>query len=301
MMFSFAFSNPGGHPGNELKIEIPLLRGEARESLMGPAEPAGREGTVSLWSGKGSLMGISRTQLAGDLEAATHRAYEDIVRAARGLNLHRIWNFVPAINGAGQDGLENYRAFCRGRSLAFETAFGRDFTRSLPAASAVGTVGHELTIAFVAGSASPRHFENPDQVPAYLYPPEHGPRPPSFARATVVDRGDRMDAFVSGTSSIIGHSTVAPDDTRAQLDCTLENLARISRASGLGERLAAGSGGARHFKVYLRDAGDLEAVAAELDRRLLVPGDVASYLRADICRCELNVEIEVAVRGALRT
>jgi hypothetical protein len=33
---------------------------------------------------------------------------------------------------------------------------------------------------------------------------------------------------------------------------------------------------------------------------LLAPGDRVSYLGADICRAALNVEIEVAVRGADR-
>jgi chorismate lyase / 3-hydroxybenzoate synthase len=301
MMFSFAFGDPGDNPEQGLETAIPLLRGEQRETLMGAAEPAGREGSVSLWRGPDGLLGISRIEPAGDLEAATGRAYGDILRAARGLNLCRIWNIVPRINGAGMDGLENYRAFCRGRSLAFETGMGRDFMSSLPAASAIGSEGSELTVVFVAGADAPRHFENPDQVPAYLYPPEHGPRPPSFARATVVNRAGRLDAFISGTSSILGHSTVAPRDTRAQLACTLENLARISRASGLGDRLGEGGGGDRHFKVYLRSAVDLDAVAHELDRRLLMPGDRVSYLRADICRSELNVEIEVAVRGAVRS
>jgi hypothetical protein len=116
----------------------------------------------------------------------------------------------------------------------------------------------------------------------------------------VVGEGPGCDVFVSGTSAIVGHETVAPDDTMGQLDCTLENLRLISAAAGLGERFDCGPDCRRHFKVYLRKAGDLAAVALQMERRLLAPGDKVSYLGADICRSALNVEVEVAVRGAER-
>jgi len=245
-------------------------------------------------------VGFARSNPGGEIEAAAGQIYSGILEKTRGLNLYRVWNYVPHINGSGTGGLENYHAFCRGRSLAFEAALGADFPRSLPAASAVGTATDELTVAFLAGTRPVRHYENPAQVPAYEYPPEHGPRPPSFARATVVGDGPAQHVFVSGTSAVVGHETVAPHDTMAQLDCTLENLRLISLASGLGEHLGSGNGCERHFKVYLRNAGDISVLAPEMGRRILFPGDRVSYLCADICRAALNVEIEVAVRGAPR-
>ena len=189
----------------------------------------------------------------------------------------------------------------RGRSLAFESGLGKDFPSSLPAASGVGNPGSDLVVVFLAGPEPTQHFENPEQVPAYRYPAEHGPRPPSFARATAVGGKGGRNVYVSGTSAIMGHSTVSPHDTAGQLDCTLENLRLISRACGLGDELAAGTGSSRHFKVYLRNASDQPAVAHALGRRLLIPGDRVSYLGADICRSALNVEIEVAVRGVEST
>jgi hypothetical protein len=243
------------------------------------------------------VVGSARSEKGSEIEAATGRIYARVLDATRGLNLYRIWNCVPDINGAGPAGLENYQAFCRGRSLAFEAKLGKAFSASLPAASAVGTAGDELAVAFVAGSRPARHFENPAQVPAYRYPAEHGPRPPSFARATAVGEGTAMDVFISGTSSVVGHETVAPSDTRGQLECTFENLRLISVASGLGERLGEGGAPARHFKVYIRHASDLPLVAAQVASRLLAPGDKVTYLGADICRAALNVEIEVTVRG----
>src|SRR6185295_16228459 len=154
----------------------------------------------------------------------------------RGHHLYRIWNYVPGINTL-TDGFENYRAFCQGRSLAFEAEAGAGFPRVLPAASGVGTHDGCLSVVFVAGSAVPRHVENPEQVPAYRYPAEHGPRAPSFSRATVVQIGDRRFTFISGTSAIKGHATVAPDALLDQLDCTLDNLRLVSKEAGSGENL----------------------------------------------------------------
>jgi hypothetical protein len=77
----------------------------------------------------------------------------------------------------------------------------------------------------------------------------------------------------------------------------LDNLRTISNVCGLGAALGTDRPGQRHIKVYLRRADDYPAVAATLGTQLLRPGDHVSFLRADICRAELNVEIEVTVRG----
>lgn len=278
---------------------LPLLGGEPHEQILGHASRSGSEGGFTLWRGPDGLAGSARARPGGDPEGLTRRLYAELLHGVRDLHLYRIWNSVPHINGVNPDGLENYRAFCRGRSLAFEAALGKGFERRLPASTAVGTGGAELIIVFLAGDRPARYFENPAQVPAYEYPPEHGPRSPSFARASVVDRAGRLDAFVSGTSAIMGHSTVAPHDTAGQLDCTLENLRLVSRACGLGDGLGSGPC-TRHFKVYLRKPEDYPSVSQQVTRRLLAPGDRVSYLGADICRSALNVEIEAAVRGADR-
>ena len=207
---------------------------------------------------------------------------------------------MPNINARSLDGQEHYRAFCCGRSLAFERFFGRGFKRRLPASSAVGAPGDRLTVVFAASGVEPLHFENPEQVPAYEYPRTHGPRPPSFSRATVVPAGDRTDVFIAGTAAIKGHATRAPGDTGAQLEVTLDNLRIISRVTGLGADLGAGRCAERHLRVYLRHVEDYPAVATALAGKLLRPGDTVSYLRADICRAALNVEIEVTVLGAGR-
>ena len=276
---------------------LDVLTGEPAENLFGAARPAGRQGACSLFRTKGWLLGAATVPLPAGLEEAAYRLYGDIFQATRGRHLARVWNYVPAINESKPGALENYRAFCQGRSLAFERQFGRDFKTLLPAASAVGHQSAALTVAFTACPVPPRHVENPLQVSAYDYPGTYGPRPPSFARATVVPGPAGATVFVSGTAAIRGHATVAPRSTPLQLECTLENLREISRACGLGPSLDRDGRSTRHFKIYLRRAADQPLVAATLAKTLLSDRDRVSYLRADMCRASLLVEIEASLFG----
>ena len=275
----------------------PVLAGEATEELFRSARPAGNAGALSLFKLDGWTLGAATLPLAGGLENVARELYRDIFEATRGLHLARIWNYVPAINAPGPGGLENYRLFCRGRSEAFEQHHGSRFKTLLPSASAVGCSAPDLTVVFAASAAPSRHIENPLQVPAYDYPAEHGPRPPSFARATVVPGLESATVFISGTAAIRGHATVAPDFLRGQLDCTLENLQEISTACGLGPDLDRHGASARHFKIYLRHAADQPLVAAALQEKILATTDRVSYLQADICRAALLVEIEASLFG----
>jgi chorismate lyase/3-hydroxybenzoate synthase len=274
---------------------VPVLAGAAVEDLFGSARPVGSHGDFALFQAGSWFLGVASVPLTAGLEEASHRLYADIFGATRGRHLVRIWNYVPAINEPGPEGLENYRLFCRGRSLAFEAHFGRDFNARLPAASAVGCHAGLLTVAFVACPDQPHHVENPLQVAAYDYPSAYGPRAPSFARATVVAGPAGATVFISGTAAIRGHATITPHSTRLQLDCTLENLQGIATACGLGFGLGAGA--SRHFKVYVRHAADQPMVATILQERLLTDTDRVCYLQADICRASLLVEIEVTLFG----
>ncbi|HRE83429.1 MAG TPA: hypothetical protein PLN52_20450 [Opitutaceae bacterium] len=272
---------------------LPVLAGAAVEPLFIDATRLGSEGRFTLYRSGLWTVGVASVAVTPEtLERETHHLYRDILLATRNLHLARVWNYVPAINELGVGGLENYRAFCRGRSLAFEAELGAAYKASLPAASAVGTSSDKLTLSFAASEWMPRHLENP----AYEYPETYGPRSPSFARASVIPTPGRPAVFISGTAAIRGHTTIAPADTLEQLTITIENLRAISVACGLDSDLGASRADAvRAFKVYLRHAEDYPAVAAALNASLLVPTDKVSYLHADICREALMVEIEATL------
>jgi hypothetical protein len=285
--------------GAAAAVPVSLLRldREPPAAIFPCAIPAGRSGPFVLFRAGHWLLGAAAAPVKAGLMTTAERLYDELLGAARERHLCRIWNYVPGINAPDPDGLENYRAFSWARSLAFERHYGSDFKRRLPAASAVGTEGDRLAVVFAASSHRPRHCENPVQMPAYDYPPVHGPRPPSFSRTTLVSDGATADVFVSGTAAIKGHDSLAAGDTRCQLGHTLDNLRSISRVAGLGDDLGAGRCAARHWQIYLRHAADYPEVAATLASELLRPGDSTNYLRADICRAALNVEIEATVLG----
>jgi len=163
-----------------------VLAGDPMEGLFNSARPIVRMGALALFAADDWLLGAARVSTRAGLEASALQLYRDIFQAAKGWHLARIWNYVPDINCHGPDGLENYRLFCRGRSLAFEEEYGTGSRTWMPSASAVGCEPAVLTVAFAASRNQPHHHENPLQVPAYNYPIEYGPRSPSFARATVV-------------------------------------------------------------------------------------------------------------------
>ncbi len=286
--------------GIGLDFNLPLLAGEPEERLFPSARALRGDGDVQLFETEGWRLGVVSQPLPTEapLEPLVEQVYRQILQVTGGFHLARIWNYIPRINDDGSDGLENYRSFCRGRAQAFEHHFGPAYKSHLPAASAVGCPPPALAVIFAASATMPRHIENPLQVPAYEYPPEHGPRAPSFARATIVPSAHQPSVFISGTAAIRGHATVAPDSTAEQLACTLGNLREISLACGLGPDLAAVPGNRRHFKIYVRHADEHPAIAAYLNTHLLQPGDSVSYLLSDICRRPLNVEIEASLLPA---
>jgi hypothetical protein len=274
-----------------LRIAAPVLAGIGAETVLADSpEPVDREG-FTLYDRGSLLAGFAQEAPGLDPEAAARDLYARLFSVTAGLHLYRIWNYVPRIN-AVTDGMENYQRFCRGRSLAFEEKFGGEFQRALPSASAVGMASGPLAVAFLAGRETPQHFENPRQTPAFKYPPRYGPRPPSFSRATSVRSGGESMVFISGTAAIRGHASVAERDLDGQLSCTLENLDLIGQSAGVGPGLGRSVAWRRSLKVFLRHPGDLGAAQARLGRDLLRAGDAVSYIRADICRSDLLVEIE---------
>jgi chorismate lyase / 3-hydroxybenzoate synthase len=273
---------------------VPALSGSATECLLERAVTVQPREGCSVFESAGRSAGFTVADPDRDLETAALDVYRRVLAATAGRQLYRIWNYVPGINLI-EEGLENYRRFCRGRSIAFEEHFGRVFQRHLPAGSAVGTVTGPLAVAFVAGDSKPEHFENPQQVPAFEYPAAYGPRPPSFSRATLVATSAQRQLFISGTAAIRGHATVAAHDLAAQLACTRENLILIAATAGAGEAFGNKDGWQRTLKVYVRHAADLLSVRRDLETHLLRPDDHVTYLRADLCRADLLVEVEAVL------
>ena len=219
-----------------------------------------------------------------DPHDAAKALYAGMLAQLDGLELYRVWNYVPRINEE-VNGVENYRAFNAGRHAAFNAAYGPDFNHRLPAASALGTQGDRLALCFLAGPAPVRHFENPEQVPAFKYPAEYGPTPPSFARGTVVSHPEGQARYLSGTASIKGHASLGTGFA-GQAALTFDNVRLMFERMNLPAR-AMGA-----WKIFLRHRSNLTACQAAFAEAFPDAQADTMFLEADICRRALLLEVE---------
>ncbi len=217
------------------------------------------------------------------VEAAAEFAYRRIAEltAKSGyIDVIKVWHYFGAINDGAGDA-ERYRRFCVGRARGIV-----DGAR-LPAATAIGvqSAPFRLTVFMLAAKTPGLPIENPRQVPAFEYPRAYGPASPSFSRAMLMPWGQ---LFVSGTAAVVGHESCHADNAGAQLRELALNLdALVARAEVLGgQKLQP-----QALKFYVRRADDVAAIEALAAR--LFPGDCPRLsVLADICRTELQVEVE---------
>ena len=295
-----ALPEAGTHP--QAWVGMPVLAGEASHELWTSSQPVvcERIGPLTFARNRDVLFGCFAAESVTDFsvfEARVQEAYARLLTLAEAEgypHLLRIWNYFPGI-GDRSGGLDRYMVFCRGRHQAIEAHYGGRFTGRLPAASAVGTRHGGIVIYFLAGRQPGRHRENPRQVSAYCYPPQYGPKSPSFARGTLVRGNGRDVLYLSGTASIVGHESRHPDDPQAQLQETLANLEALIDSTATEEGLeAAGLKAVNQLKIYVRRRQDMAMLRPALEGRL---GSATQYLylEAEICRPELLLEIEAIV------
>ena len=273
-----------------------------------PLAPAAGGAMLEIWSAAepcrpvtiGPVQGACTDELAfgvvtideagsASLEAAVEAAYLgifDFLDATGFAAPIRFWNYLTAIT-EDDNGLERYRRFNIGRHQAFTTRLRQPLP---PAASGVGGQHGASVVYFLASHQPAQAVENPRQVSAYSYPPIYGPRSPRFSRASIHQLGEAETLFVSGTASIVGHKTRHEGDLEGQVAETIKNLRAVI---GAAERSAtAPLGNHWAFKVYLHDSEYRDTVNRAIEAAF-GSGTQRLYLRGDMCRSELLVEIEV--------
>jgi chorismate lyase/3-hydroxybenzoate synthase len=272
-----------------------------------------RDATVEVWRGEGPVachhdgrlywcenddllighMPIEESA-SSDLDAQIESAYSEInafLRSTSFSHIFRFWNYIPGINKI-ENGVERYQSFCIGRHAAW--SLQPDFEQTLPAASAVGTGVPGLLISFVAGTNETYQLENPRQISAFHYPPAYSPRSPLFSRAVrmVSEGNDIHQLYVSGTASIVGHKTRHAGDIKAQAEETCKNIdALLGRFASIIGNADGGKISVDSLRVYLRDERQYEIVREILSSKQLTRDNVV-YLKADICRADLLLEVE---------
>jgi chorismate lyase/3-hydroxybenzoate synthase len=231
------------------------------------------------------------------LHAATAGAYRRIeaeLRVRQRPHPVRLWNHIPGIHEPMGDGQDRYMVFNAGRYEALSAWFGREtFDTRVATASGVGHDGQDLIIHCLAADRPGRAVDNPRQIKPYQYSAKYGPLPPCFARATVLSLADPL-LLVGGTASIVGEESVHLGDLERQTDETLTNLAVLVRAAQgepAEEDRTAALSRYREVRVYYPDPGRLADLRHLLRDAFRHAGQI-EWVRADLCRSELLVEIE---------
>ncbi len=269
---------------------LPLLAGRGAHEVWRSSTPVtwGWNGSIR-WALGDDVLFTAITidaSLSCDLEAVVYGAWHQLLQLSTEMgfpHLVRAWNHVPWIN-EGMGDTQRYKLFCVGRARAYDVQ-GYESSR-FPASSAVGNSGDTLVMYLLACAKPGQHYENPRQISAYSYPRRYGPRSPSFARATAKVWPMTSHVYVSGTASILGHRSCGSGDIDGQLEVTLANIDQLLRTvdePGVGSPPDL-------LRVYVRNRNDLERIRAAVVQ--YAPEASAVFLRADICRYELTVEIE---------
>ena len=279
LAFAFADSNNAAHGDTDVRI--------ACAWLAGPRAPE----TWHLGNAYRTLA-LEQSESDGDIAGAAQSIYADLIAGVRGSShpyLLRIWNYLSAINAGDGDG-ERYRRFCVGRAAAVDATFNDP----PPAATAIGNDGHADTLQVIAlCSRTPAiALENPRQTPAWSYPRDYGPVAPGFSRGALLGAdGASPRLLASGTASIVGHVSQHVGDVAEQLRESLRNLEALLAVGNERSGHVFALAGCEALRVYLRHSADL-AIAQTVISSSGLPIERVLYLRGDVCRRELDVELE---------
>lgn len=295
-----------------LTMSSPSYEANHTETWWAPSSTASSHGTLKNGALRfidlgNELIIFGKLATLADLERETFASFDAIFKllSKTGHNrLLRSWNFIPQINIVPSGGIENYQAFCAGRSRAFETNQVLDV--EMPAATGIGTQSNQVLGYMIATKRRDfSHVENSLQTPAHKYPKKYGPRSPSFARATVLNKFDLTPPrqtvfFLSGTASIRASETIGTNDVEAQVDVLMENihhLLKTTQEQGTYNYGPLTLDDFNHFKVYVRHASDIKTVEAALTKKWKIDFNRLHFMNVDICRSDLLVEIEGCVNS----
>lgn len=277
-------------------LAVPCLHlaGPATESWVADTVQESGETVGAAWAhGRHfAMVALAVDEHAGDIESAARCAYERLLTAVRPSAhpfLLRIWNYFAQIND-GEGDAERYRRFCVGRAAAVDARFNDP----PPAATAIGGEGEpgQLLVVALCARAPAIALENPRQTPAWRYPRDYGPVSPGFSRGALLDADTTQPRLLaSGTASIVGHVSQHIGDSVAQMRESLANLDALLAEGCARSGRRFDPAGCESLRVYLRDADDLPRLQSIIDDSG-IPAERVLWLRGDICRRELDVELE---------
>ena len=252
--------------------------------------------------------GVSSYDYPGDTVKAAEKAFglmkEILVSEGMSLdNLVRQWNYIGNILET-KNNSQNYQLFNEVRN-DYYSKYRK--VKGYPAATGVGMMHGGVILDFCAlrpgESTTIKAVENPHQLNAYDYGQQvlkgaapEGNRPkhaPQFERALLIANRKEAVLHISGTASIIGQETVGKDDIEKQTIVTINNMGLLSDTRRIKQMIPSSAlSGFRYslLRVYIKRDRDFKRVRDIcLEHYSGVP---AVFIRADICRDDLLMEVE---------
>ncbi len=216
-------------------------------------------------------------------------------------NYHHLlhsWFFIPQITGYS-DQNERYQIFNKHRRKLISKHSDPSGPGSFyPASTGIGSRSNAVwtsAVAFKSNTPIPAHMmDNERQVPAHQYPEHESIEAPLFSRGMCLLFEKSSMNFVSGTASILNAKTVHENDIAGQTRQTIENIHNLLTQNAIEHNLESSSADVKesikYATIYIKQEGDYPAVK---DICCSYFGDIPmSYVKADICRDNLMVEIE---------
>ena len=209
----------------------------------------------------------------------------------------RQWNFIEHITSCSAQG-QNYQQFNDARSRFYS---GAEWSNGYPAATGIGAEGGGVAILFVAvrhSSNISRAVDNPLQISAHAYSQqvliegrEKQKSTPKFERARWVGSTPKDMIYISGTAAIRGEESLQADAAE-QIAMTMENIAHLVSTENQS-RHDVPQPKARQYeilRVYVKREESWREIANWINKNC--PCQNVAFLKADICRAELLVEVE---------
>ena len=218
-------------------------------------------------------------------------------------NVVRQWNYIENIVGfTGKS--QNYQIFNDIRSEYYGKS---KFDHGYPSATGIGMDAGGIIVDFIAISEKNNTtvipIKSPVQSDAHKYSKEvlafndkvikSVETTPKFERAKAMIFDNKCLLFISGTAAIKGQISAEKDNAAAQTKLTLENIFHLVTSENLHKHniiVDKSKAKPTFFRVYVKNASDFSSVKAMCEK--IIDNIPAIYVKADICRPELLVEIE---------
>lgn len=238
---------------------------------------------------------LSRDDLSDTIDAV-YQAIADLLAGSATPYPIRFWNHICHIHEPMGESMDRYMAFNVGRFRAFTRRFGdrQNFDRAIATASGVGCFGSDICIHALCATRPGLAVANPRQVQSFNYSARFGPRPPCFARATLLQLEPRI-LLIGGTASIRGEESMFVGDLSAQLDETFLNLDALVNNAAAQVSMTAGLAHISDMRIYIPNPDHSDTILNAV-RQAMPNATFIQLMQAELCRKELLVEIEGRAR-----